>query len=482
MVGQRVKRKISRYFSSDREVSQRIVSVIVPESVDQIGASVSRALPKSVRTRRSPVLFAVNMSVTPVLINSAANNSKAEYKNLLFAIIAIALLLRIIWALLITPVPVSDGEAYNILARDLVEYGVYGFKPNMPSAFWPPGTSMLYAALYFIFGFRFMPIVMLNIVLSTALVGYTARLGRSFFNEKIGLVAGAFMAISPSEVPFVTIFASEIPFTFLVLSGVAAWFDDRLPNYVRAILSGLAFGAATYFRSIALLLPLVLWLTAVPNWQKLRGRVSIVLLAMLTVAVVIAPWSLRNTKVFGHFVLLSTSDGVNLWIGNNPDASGLFMFPPSDVATQDEYRQNKELGERATQYIVSKPFAFVGRAIKKAVLLHAGETTAITWNADSIKSRFGERSILPFKLITQGSWTVLFLFAVGGFVILLRKQGFIRTLTEPPILIWLYFSIVYSVYFAADRYHVPSHPFISMLAAISICASLAPLTRGVIRK
>jgi 4-amino-4-deoxy-L-arabinose transferase-like glycosyltransferase len=327
----------------------------------------------------------------------------------------------------------------------------------------------------------------LNIILSTAIVGFTIWLGRIFFGGTIGLIAGALMAISPSEITFVTIYASELPFTLLILSGVTAWFSLRLSNFSRAILAGLAFGAATYFRSIALLLPLVLWFTAVPNWQKLRAELPIALLSLFMTFVAIAPWSMRNTEVFGHFVPISTSEGANLWIGNNPDATGFFMGLPQTTPRSSEYEQNKVLseyeqnkvlGERAKQYIFAEPGVFVLRLIKKVALLHTGETTSITWNAEAIKSRFGENAVFPLKLLTQGYWTVTLLFALGGIAAFAKARGIMHTLTEPMVLIWIYFTAIYSIYFVADRYHFPSRPFISVLAAFMILACTRFTSRG----
>jgi 4-amino-4-deoxy-L-arabinose transferase-like glycosyltransferase len=411
------------------------------------------------------------MSATLSFDDSEPEMLETEYRKISLAILAVAAALRVIWAILIPVVPVSDGKAYDLLAHNLVQYGVYGWSAGQPSAFWPPGISAVYAAFYCAFGSSVAPIVVLNIALSTAIVGLTIWLGRIFFGETVALIAGALMAISPSEIGFVTIFASELPFTCLVLAGVAVWFGLRLSNFARAVVSGLAFGAATYFRSVALLLPIVLWLTSLPDWRKLRGQLPVVLIAMIVAGVVIAPWSVRNTKVFGHFVMLSTSEGVNLWMGNNPDANGYFMFLPSDAPKLGEYEQNKVFGGKAKEYIIAKPGAFLQRFVKKAFLLHAGETTSVTWNTDSIESRFGKSAVFPLKLLTQGFWTATLLFALGGIVILIRRRGVTQALTEPIVLIWIYFTVVYSVYFAADRYHFPSHPLISVLAAIAILAS-----------
>ena len=45
----------------------------------------------------------------------------------------------------------------------------------------------MYAALYVAFGHVFLPIVVLNVILSTAIVGLTIGLSSELFDQKIGL-------------------------------------------------------------------------------------------------------------------------------------------------------------------------------------------------------------------------------------------------------------------------------------------------------
>jgi len=397
-------------------------------------------------------------------------NLERDYRNICWGILGAATVLRVIWAILITAVPVSDGEAYDLLAHTLIERGVYGWSAGQPSAFWPPGTSAVYAVLYYIFGYGLTSIVLFNIACSTAIVGLTIWLGQVFFDRTTALLAGALMAIWPSEVAYVTILASELPFTVLVLLGVAAWFKTSWSKLARAIFSGLLFGAATYFRSVALLLPIVLWLTAVTDWQKLRRQLPMMFLTMIVVISTVAPWTFRNYKVFDHVELLTSSDGVNLWMGNNPDATGFYMTTPADTAGLSEYDQNKILGERAKQYIIGRPVAFILRTIKKAVLLHAGETIAVHWNAQGIQQRFGERALLPIKAIMEGFWLTALLLALIGIAVLARDRGIISAFTHPVVLIWAYYTVIYGVILVVDRFHFPSHPFISILAAIATLA------------
>ena len=319
----------------------------------------------------------------------AANSEKIDITTIV-TVLTTALVLRVAWGILVPVVPVADSNAYDVFARVLTEHGVYGWTPGEPSAYWPVGTSAIYAAIYSVFGIAYPPIVALNIALSTCIVGLTMWLGIMFFNQTTATIAGGLMAVWPSEVFYVTILASEIPFTLFVLLGFGAWFTSGLSNTTRALTTGLALGAASYIRPVALLLPLIFWLSTLPNWHRARERFVVMILATAVIALMIAPWSARNTKLFGHLVLLSTNGGTNLWMGNNPESTGFYMPLPTATDSLDEYTRDTILGEQAKQYIKEYPVSFVMRTIQKAVMLHAGETIAVHWNVEGIRYRFGE--------------------------------------------------------------------------------------------
>jgi 4-amino-4-deoxy-L-arabinose transferase-like glycosyltransferase len=405
------------------------------------------------------------------------DRSFGDYAKVAWSVIGVALALRVFWAVLVPVVPLSDGQAYDILARTLSEHGVYGWSADRPSAYWPVGTSAIYAFLYTVFGYSFVPIVVLNIALGTAIVGLTIWLARIFFDEKIALLAGWLMAVWPSEVAYVTILASELFFTFFLFVGLVAWFSSKLKMAPRAIVSGLAFGVASYFRPVALLLPIILWMSLVPNWRELRRQLSTLVLAMIFVIAAIAPWSARNTQLFGKFVLISTNGGAALWVGNNPNSTGFYMDTPTLSSELNEYEQGKILSKQAKDYIMAEPVAFVLRSFRKAVQMHLGETIAVHWNSEGIKRRFGESALLPLKLVHQGFWTAVLLLAICGLAIMTRGRGYVGTLTHPIFLTWTYFTAVYAITLVSDRYHFPLHPLISILASLTILTAVRLVQR-----
>jgi 4-amino-4-deoxy-L-arabinose transferase-like glycosyltransferase len=383
-------------------------------------------------------------------------------------VLAVAFGLRLGWAAFIPVIPISDSVAYDTLANTLATHGVYGWNPTEPTTFWPVGTSALYAIIYIIFGHNFIAVVGFNIILGTVIVAQTMWLARSFFDNEIAILAGSLMALWPSEIAYVTILASELPFIFFVLSGFCAWYSPNLSKLARGAVSGLAFAAASYVRPIALLLPIVLWLTDMLNFRQLREQLPVMLLAMVVVLASIAPWSIRNTRLYDHFMLLSSNGGVTLWMGNNPDSNGVYMAPPASVEKLDEYERDKQLSAAAWRYIVDHPIDFVMRTAKKALLLHLNETIAVHWNAEGIKQRLGEGAILPLKLLMQAYWSLVLLLALVGVAMLVREDGLIPTLLHPLVATWIYFTTVYSMILVQDRYHFSSHPSIAILSSIPL--------------
>lgn len=395
-----------------------------------------------------------------------------DYRRATIVVLAIGLVLRMGWAALVPVDPISDSAAYDAFARTIVEHGVYGWTADQPSAFWPVGTSAIYAGLYFLFGHSYVPVVILNIILGIGIVALTMMLTHVFFDDATAIVAGGLMAVWPSQVAYVTILASELPFTFFVMLGMTAWFQPNLSKLVRAVASGLAFGAAAYIRPVSLVLPFVLWLSSIPNWRKLLGDIQTVAVAMIVIGLTIAPWSVRNSKLFDGFVLVSTNGGVNLWMGNNPKTDGFYMPPPASTSGLNEHARDKALGDEARRYIIDNPSLFVLRTIKKALLLHVGETVAIHWNAGGIKRSFGENALLLLKLLTQGFWTIALLLSLVGIGIVARRDGILSALFHPIVLTWAYFTAVYAITVIQDRYHFPSHPLVAALAAVTIVSAM----------
>jgi 4-amino-4-deoxy-L-arabinose transferase-like glycosyltransferase len=67
---------------------------------------------------------------------------------------------------------------------------------------------------------------------------------------------------------------------------------------------------------------LLLFLLLAGPWLWLKHGLLPALLVAVACAVVVAPWTARNARVYGRFVLVASEGGITFWTGNNQLAIG----------------------------------------------------------------------------------------------------------------------------------------------------------------
>jgi len=381
--------------------------------------------------------------------------------------LAIAFFLRAYWALSVPVIPVSDGNAYDVFAQNIASGYGFCWRPGEPTAYWAVGTSALYALIYSVAGHSYVPIVVLNIIVGVGTVALAMSLAKRWVGPVAAVLTGWILAFWPLVIQFTTILASEMLFNFCVLA--AFWFATA-PEWKwlpKAVTAGVALAAAVYLRPVALLLAPLLFLQEALIQRRQRRAIAACAVSCLVMIALILPWSLRNLHVFDRFVLVSTNAGTNLWMGNNPDTAGGYM-PEPETGVANEADRDNYLGQKAWEYIRQEPLAFVARTAKKAVLLHDRESIAVAWNEEGLVQRFGHRVVTPLKLIDNVYWWMILACASCGLILLMRGRTWLEFLTLPPLTVWGYYTVLHSITVAGDRYHVPSDPFIAMLAAYAI--------------
>jgi len=383
------------------------------------------------------------------------------------SIILIALLLRVLWVVAVPVIPVSDSHAYDTFAQNLASGQGYGWSSTSLTAYWPVGTSFAYSLLYQVFGHTYLPIVVLNILLAVVIIGVSMRLAETWFNRRVATITGLILALWPSQIEFTTVLASELLFTALVLIALVVWINERISLRARAVLVGLVLAAASYVRPIALLIPILLLFFRCVSKREIFKTLNATLIMLVLMALLIAPWSIRNTQLFGQFVTISTNEGSNLWMGNNPVSTGGYMELPTEVAGMNEAQRDKYLKSVAIAHIKEKPLQFVTRTMTRLVDTHSRESIGVTWNEKGLVTRYGTNVLLPLKMINQIYWLSVLGLALIGIVLLGKRHGWV-IISHPTIMIWAYFASVHAVIVAQDRYHFPSIPMIAILTAFTL--------------
>jgi hypothetical protein len=396
-----------------------------------------------------------------------------DHPRLAIGLLALGLAVRMVWALLVPVNPVSDSVVYHQFAVRLADGLGYTWLDGSPSAFWPVGTSAIYGLLYAIFGSDTRVIVAFNLLLFVPILLISMRLAERWFGTGPAAVTGLLLAIWPLHIQFTTVLASELIFTALVLAILWTWDADRLGAVVRGLLLGVLLATASYVRPTAMLLGPVLLLGAA--WRgDARGRIAAVMLSVVVAALLIAPWSVRNTQAFGRFTLLSTNGGVTLWMGNNPASDGGYADIPRRFAHLDEATRDAQLGAIAKAYIVAEPGRFAIHSLRRVWDTFGRETIGVAWNEPGIVRSLGGRALMPLKLVSQGFWLVVLGFGVAGLVLFARADGPLRAAAHPAAATWLYFAAIHAVIISQDRYHFAVTPLIAAFAGLAFRAALRP--------
>ena len=388
-----------------------------------------------------------------------------------WAVLALALVLRLAWGLAVPVIPDSDPAAYDTFARQIASGGTYGWTPGEKSAVWPPGTSAIYALAYRAMGPGAPAVVLVNVVAGMGVVLVSMLLADRLLGRRAALLTGLLLAAWPVHVQFTTIIASEIHFTLFTLGGALSYLALRDRFWLNIVVSGVVFAIAAYIRPTALLVPVVLaGLDFL--WNARRGRTFVMAALLgLVIAACLAPWSVRNTRHFGQFVAISTNGGANLWMGNNPSTTGFYQ-PWPDPAGRNEAQLNADMGREARDYILKEPVKFLTRTLYKLARLHERQTIGVGWNEQGLTKIAGAKALTPLKALSTLYWLGAAALGAIGVVVLAARGGVLAAGCHPLVVLWAYFAIVHAVIVIQDRYIYPATPVIGALAAVTLLAAL----------
>lgn len=387
-----------------------------------------------------------------------------------WTILTTGMVLRILWALAVPVIPVSDSWAYHQFARNLVEHGTYGWTATEPTAYWAVGTSAAIAFTYLLTD-SYWGVVVLNLIAGALAIVLTHHLARRWFGPAVGLTAMAIVAFWPNLIVFTTVLSSELFFIALTLAGLFFWRRPSGPPLLNLILAGVIWGLACYVRPVILLAPVALALVDLVQGPRAFLRSAIEAgIAVLLILLVALPWTIRNDRVLDAPVTVSTNFGPNFWMGNNPDSTGGYMPLPPEVETMSEIQRADYLKDKAKTFIAENPGHAARLLVVKLVKLNDRETIGVVWNSDALEPRIGATGVSLLKLIATGYWYLVLLGGFAGIAILIGRGGWTAGLFNPATALWGYFTAVHAIVVAEDRYHMPSSAFIAMLAAVAVVA------------
>jgi tetratricopeptide (TPR) repeat protein len=414
----------------------------------------------------------------------------ADWKGWPYLLIGLTVLLRLahIWNSSHNPTfwaPAVDPEWYDRAAQNIAQ-GDWGPFPFFRAPVYPA----LLAAVYKVFGHDLLAARVLNAALQAVAVWIIYRVGRSYFSPRIGVLAAVLFAVNGMAIYF----AAEIlpTSTEILAAALLTWATFRLirdHSNPALIVCGLAWGLAAITRPNFLFLypvPVVLiWMLARNDAGGILSLKSRYVQRLIPVGIYLAasvvpilPVTAANWIKGGEPVLVATQGGVNFWIGNNPEATGILANLPGYGSTWTMEEANRDAEAHAgrklnpkevSSYYYAKGWSFLG----------AHPFLAIQFMIRKILLFFNRFEISNNKHIEYFSglspWLPPLVYLDFGLFVPFGLMGLWIGWKQRPVKILAVLIAMYAVsvalFFITSRFRMPSVPWLCLLAAGGIFGS-----------
>jgi 4-amino-4-deoxy-L-arabinose transferase-like glycosyltransferase len=402
-----------------------------------------------------------------------------QQQTWLVLIFLLALVLRLAWSFYADADPRYvwrfDMSIYDYQTQQLADGNGYIDYQGNPTAHWPPGYPMTLAPLYYLFDNNTLSAPMLNVVLGGATVLLLYLLGSRLFNRRVGLTAALLLALFPNQVFFSSLTLTETLFTtilvLILVLVVYLMLGQRAPRLWQVGLTGALIGYAALVRGESLLLMAFIVPALLLRWRSWRRVLTYAAVLLVGMAVIIAPWTVRNVVRMKSFILISTSGTEAFWVGHHPGADGRitgfdvgFRYEPL-TNPEREVKINEVALDEALSFIRHHPLEDIELIPSKLFFLYKDDGSSMHW------VQLEEFTIPPQAgaffggLASVYYWVALLVAAVGARAwFSLREPG--KALLVGAVVYWtLIFGVVF---FGDNRFHFPIIPILSLWAAASL--------------
>jgi 4-amino-4-deoxy-L-arabinose transferase-like glycosyltransferase len=230
-----------------------------------------------------------------------------------------------------------------------------------------------------------------------------------------------------------------------------------------ALIAGILLGTIALTGNAALSLVGAVFFAVLLARQSLVKKLVSAAIMLALAAVVVTPWLMRNAEMIGKPVL-NTNGGFNLYLGNNPAATGWFVSI-SDTprgASWNELRKSGEiqasdtLKTDAMAWIKENPKQFISLALKKAVFFWTPPV-----HEAATPMSFSEKMV---------RWVWAFQF-IAITLIALAGLAYKDLRSRKTLVLWLAllgYTAAHMLFYVIFRYREPVMPIFAVLAALSV--------------
>jgi 4-amino-4-deoxy-L-arabinose transferase-like glycosyltransferase/Flp pilus assembly protein TadD len=245
--------------------------------------------------------------------------------------------------------PIADSRTYITAAQKILNGDWSG-----TTTFTNPFYYYFAGIVELIFGFlaspKFISILVIQSLLSTATVLLIYKMAKQLFDEKVAFTSAVVILLYEVLIFFDNTVLSVSLINFLntlMLYFLFQYYDNQKTRYL--FFSGLVCGLSIITRAnLYLFLPfgiIWLWMLSGKNFKETSRRTGYFVLGMLVFIIAI---TVRNYLVTSELIPISSNFGYNFYVGNNEKSNGTYV-KPEFVHSTAQYYEEKESEEEAAR-------------------------------------------------------------------------------------------------------------------------------------
>ena len=270
----------------------------------------------------------------------------------------------------------DDSLTYQTYARDIVFHGplmLLGAPPGQAEPFYyQPLYSYFLAIVHLLFGDDLFGLFLVQRLSLAAILLAVCWMTRRLFGKTAGTIAcviGIVMLYAWVDYAWRDVWARTLWTEVLFVPLVAAWACSLIAltakdaTWRTAVVSGIVGGLAVLTRSTLLLALVVAPVVVIAARRKARLPLAPVAVMLLMAGAVISTATVRNWIASGRFVPITTSFGINLYLGNAPPA----RLPVHDDHAIYSWIDADDNRRQVIEYAWHEPAAFARNLFNKAL-------------------------------------------------------------------------------------------------------------------
>ena len=332
-------------------------------------------------------------------------------------------------------------------------------------------------------------VLSIQAVISSLTALLTFIIARRCFGPGNALWSAGLVAFLPSFIAYSQLFLTETLYTFLFLAVTAILITARgRVGPGRALVAGLVGGVTALTKSqFVVLSPLVvIWLVVQglsPSAKQESGAtpkkaaVLAVCAYVFGLFLIVAPWSIRNTLCYDHFLMVDSNPGNVLyknWNAFDPENHDVGLFgtwedkaaeyageiPSRERSTEENVAvRNSAEVKAAIEFVLAHPAHFLGHCWQRTLALF-NPTSFLIRRIREGKSvplpKFWEEAIVWTTILSIGA---ILVFSVIGIT---TVKPNVRALL--PLLLLFGCTVLCVAILSTSRYRFPMLPFLIMFA------------------